>query len=174
MSSSDVSPPGAEVASVSPTGAETAPLPTRLPTPELAWQPAAQPPGGYWQFGEKTEPEPPDGDEALTIGSVLLSLGALRAGTGGASVWMAIEPDRCPAKDARGCEGLLIYGWSGVGLGALSVVTGIVYLGIGAAQRARHQRWQRGTSRARLSPWWIASPSSRTSAGLGVQVRFRF
>lgn len=143
----------------SPPAARSAPL--------LAWQPAATPPGGYWRLGERSEPEPPDGHDALSIGSVLFSLGLLRAGAGGVSVYMATRPDLC--KD--GCRSMSLYGWSGVGFGALMFITGIVTFSVGAAQQAEHRRWQRGEAKLHIAPWWTASASNR-SLGLAVDLRF--
>jgi hypothetical protein len=109
----------------------------------LAWQPAPTPPGGYWSVGERSEPEPPDGHDALTIGSVVFSLGLIRAGAGGAAVYMATRPDLC----AVDCRSMSLYGWAGVGFGALMFVSGIVTFSVGAAQRAKHERWQRGEAK---------------------------
>jgi hypothetical protein len=138
-----------------------------IASPELAWQPAVTPPGGYWKFGERNVPEPPDGIDALTVGSVMFSLGLVRAGAGGISVYMATRPDLCGGD----CASLRLFGWSGVGLGALMFVSGIVTFGVGAAQKAKHERWQRGEAKLKLAPWWTASHSTR-SLGLMVDLRF--
>lgn len=112
-------------------------------------------------------PEPPDGYEALTIGSVLFSLGLFRAGAGGVSVYMATRPDLCLGN----CRSMSLFGWSGVGFGALMFVTGIVSMSVGAAQQAKHRDWQRGAARLMVAPWWTASRSSR-SLGLALDLRF--
>lgn len=136
-------------------------------SPLLGWQPAATPPGGYWQFGERNVPEPPDGLEALTIGSVMFSLGLVRAGAGAGAVYMATQPKLCPSN----CQSLSLFGWSGVGLGALMFITGLVTFSVGAAQKAKHERWQQGLAKMRVTPWWTASHSTR-SLGLTVDLRF--
>jgi hypothetical protein len=141
-----------------------------IANPLLAWQPAPTPPGGYWSVGERSEPEPPDGHDALTIGSVIFSLGLIRAGAGGAAVYMATRPDLC----AVDCRSMSLYGWAGVGFGALMFVSGIVTFSVGAAQRAKHERWQRGQAkldRFGMAPWWTASHSNR-SLGLALDLRF--
>jgi hypothetical protein len=148
--------------------------------------PSEAPPGGYWSLGEQRERarEPLDGEFELTVGSVLFSLGLLRAGAGALSVWMAGRPDLCPSSDTDGdCSGLRIYGWVGVGEGALMFGTGIVYLAIGATRRARHQRWERGepiswrrgglVRRVQWSPW-LAPGFGRAPGGGGLRVQLRF
>lgn len=120
-------------------------------------------PGGYWTISEQRERqrEPLDGEDELTVGSVLFSLGLLRAGAGLLSVWMAEQPSMCPDTE-QGCGGLRTYGWVGVGEGGVLTGTGIVFLAIGASRRRQHQRWQRGeplarwralNERVQLSPW---------------------
>lgn len=136
-------------------------------SPELAWQPAAPPPGGYWKFGERNVPEPPDGVDALTVGSVMFSLGVIRAGAGAVSVYMATRPDLCGGD----CASLRLFGWSGVGLGALMFVSGFVTFTVGLAQKRKHERWQRGEAKLNVAPWWTASRSTRT-LGLAVDLRF--
>ncbi|MFV8752573.1 hypothetical protein ACNOYE_18655 [Nannocystaceae bacterium ST9] len=138
-----------------------------IAAPLLAWQPAPTPPGGYWSLGERSVPEPPDGHDALTIGSVIFSLGLIRAGAGGVSVYMATRPDLCAAN----CRSLGVFGWSGVAFGGLMFATGLVLMSVGAAQKAKHQRWQQGLARVRISPWWTATRSTR-SLGLSLDLRF--
>jgi hypothetical protein len=130
----------------------------------LAWQPAEPAPGGYWRFGEQSVPEPPDGEETLTIGSVMFSLGLIRAGAGGVSVVLATRPDVCK----ESCRSMNAYGWVGVGYGGLMALTGAIMVIVGAAQRAEHRRWQRGEARARVGPW---SADTR-SLGLALDLRF--
>ena len=114
--------------------------------------PAAEPPppapGGYWSLGEQRarRSEPPDGEDEITVGSILFSLGLLRVGAAGVTLWMARTPSRCPASDPEGCRGMEIYGWLGFGEGGLMVGTGLTYLIIGAVRRQRHQRWESGLS----------------------------
>ncbi|PRP92363.1 hypothetical protein ENSA5_49940 [Enhygromyxa salina] len=159
--------------------------------------PSEAPPGGYWTMGEQRERErePADGDDELTIGSVLFSLGLLRAGAAALSLWMAGRPDLCPISADADCSSLRTYGFVGIGEGSLMIGTGIVYLAIGASRRQRHQRWQRGevtqlrhpplTRRLQLGPWLTPSPAGwawgegavatpRSLTGGGVRVRVRF
>lgn len=160
-----LAPPAGRVIEGPPTATHAEPsTETKLPTSSLAWQPAPVAPGGYWQFGEQNVPEPDDGDEALTIGSVIFSLGLIRAAAGGVSVYLATRPEVC--KD--GCRSMNLYGWGGVGFGGLMAVTGAVLLIVGAAQRAEHLRWQRGEARLRVGPW----SADRRSLGLAVDLRF--
>jgi len=106
----------------------------------------APPPGGYWSLGERREPEPDDGQTSLTVGAILLGLGAVRTGSGALGVALTADLDRC--RDIYGnvpantCRGLEAYGWVGVGAGALMVVTGGVFLGVGAAAKRRHEAWR--------------------------------
>ncbi len=100
----------------------------------------------------------------LTIGSVMFSLGMIRAGAGGVSVYLATRPEVCK----ESCRSMNGYGWAGVGYGGLMAVTGAVMLIIGAAQRAEHGRWERGEARVHVAPW----SADRRSLGLVVDLRF--
>jgi hypothetical protein len=169
---------------------------TLAPPPE----PAA--PGGYWTISEQRERrgEPPDGDDELTIGGVLFSLGLLRSGAAGLTVWLARSPSRCPTPELGGCGPLELYGWAGFGEGGLMVGTGLTYLIIGGVRRSRHARWQRGervrlsppspaslelgAARLQVGPWMISAPVHRSpgfegpsgfgTVGGGAQLRLRF
>lgn len=153
--------------------------------------PPAQPdlaaPGGYWSTSEQRQRrgEPRDGDDELTIGSVLLSLGALRTGAAALTIWMARTPGRCPIDDPAGCRPMEIYGWFGVGEGGLMVGTGLTYLIIGAVRQHRHRRWQAGERvtlprswvarpQLELGPWMLATPQTTALVGGGAQLRLRF
>lgn len=170
---------------------ETTPPETRPVAAEAPPHDAASPPGGYWTFAEQHERlrEPLDGDDELTIGSVLFSLGILRAGAGVLTTMMASNPEQCPLTEPRGCNGLRNYGWAGVAEGGLMIGTGITYLAIGATRRKRHRRWERGEAAALwhpgaalnvvdVGPWIIPRSASGTSevrvggAGLRLQLRF--
>jgi hypothetical protein len=138
-------------------------------------------PGGYWSISEQRQRrgEPPDGDDELTIGSVLFSLGLLRSGAAAATIWMARTPGKCPAQDSGGCSSMEIYGWFGVGEGGLMVGTGLTYLIIGAVRQHRHRRWQAGESVA-LPRSWVGAPHLELgpwmigTVGGGAQLRLRF
>jgi hypothetical protein len=149
-------------------------------------------PGGYWSTSEQRgrRGTPRDGEDELTVGSVLFSLGMLRVGAAALTIWMAQTPGRCPAIDDAGCRSLLIYGWFGVGEGGLMVGTGLTYLIIGGVRRNRYQRWRRGESvalrgrefadRVRFGPSVALAPVVGGSApapaivGGGVRVRVQF
>lgn len=165
---------------------------TLAPPPDPSADPTPDPsgPGGYWSISEQRERrgEPPDGDDELTIGSVLLSLGALRTGAAGITIWMARTPGRCPIQDpTAGCRSMEIYGWVGFGEGGLMVGTGLTYLIIGAVRQARHRRWQAGESvmlqrsrwagaaKLELGPWMLGSAAiGAQPVGGGGQLRLRF
>ncbi|HVI04076.1 MAG TPA: hypothetical protein VM869_35535 [Enhygromyxa sp.] len=142
-------------------------------------------PGGYWSISEQRQRrgEPPDGDDELTIGSVLFSLGLLRTGAAAVTIWMARTPDQCPTEDPAGCRPMEIYGWFGVGEGGLMVGTGLTYLIIGAVRQRRYNRWHAGESvmlmrprvgapRLELGPWMLGTPVD--PVGGGAQLRLRF
>jgi hypothetical protein len=145
-------------------------------------------PGGYWTLAEAHEQEQPlDGEEQLTIGSVLLSLGLLRAGAGVISVYMAEDPKLCPLTQPKGCSGLRNYGWVGVAEGGLMFGTGITFLAIGLARRERHRRWKGGESLSLMrlgdalevvdvGPWLIPRATGGFSdlAGAGFRVQLQF
>lgn len=156
-----LSPPAGRVIAAPPARAGE---PARESVSLLAWQPAPPAPGGYWRFGEQSVPEPPDGEDMLTIGAVMFSLGMIRAGAGGVSVYLATRPEVCK----ESCRSMNGYGWAGVGYGGLMAVTGAVMLIIGAAQRAEHDRWERGEARVHVAPW----SADRRSLGLMVDLRF--
>jgi hypothetical protein len=179
-----------------PATPETSPTPETAPpaTPETPppvtpeTPPPAGPPGGYWTLGEQHERsgEPLDGDDDLTIGSVLFSLGILRAGAGVLTIVMAGDPELCPLTQPRGCSGLRNYGWVGVAEGGLMFGTGLTYLAIGAARRQRHRRWERGepVSNQRsnvvdVGPWLIPRAAGGISqagifAGAGLRLQLQF
>ena len=153
--------------------------------------PDPAPPGGYWTLGEARErqTEPPDGEDELTIGSVLLSLGLLRAGAAGVTIYLARTSRLCPVVEEQ-CGGLEIYGYVGLGEGGLMIGTGIVYLAIGATRRRRHREWARGGAASRwlepgrleLGPFLTpprvgADPRGAPGpwpTGGGVQLQLRF
>jgi hypothetical protein len=173
----ETSAPETETAEPPPVASETPPL--------------TGPPGGYWTVAEQHERsrEPLDGDDELTIGSVLFSLGIIRAGAGVLTILMGYQPELCPITQPRGCSGLRNYGWVGVAEGGLMFGTGLTYMAIGAVRRQRHRRWERGellTSQhlnqglnvVDVGPWLIPRASGGTSqarilgAGLRLQLQF--
>jgi hypothetical protein len=132
--------------------------------------------------------EPLDGDDELTIGSVLFSLGIIRAGAAALTIMMGYKPELCPINQPHGCSGLRSYGWVGVAEGGLMFGTGLTYMVIGAARRQHHRRWKRGelTSQrpnqrlnvVEVGPWLIPRASGGSSqpridgAGLRLQLQF--
>jgi hypothetical protein len=91
----EAEPPPAPAAEIQPAAVETQPVAAESSRPSEA--PPPGPPGGYWTFAEAHEHsgEPLDGDDELTIGSVLFSLGFLRAGAGVLTA-RAVSADRAP------------------------------------------------------------------------------
>jgi hypothetical protein len=146
-------------------------------------EPSADPaPGGYWSVAEQRQRrgEPPDGHDELTIGSVLFSLGLLRTGAAGITIWMARTPGKCPVRPTTGCQSMEIYGWLGFGEGGLMVGTGLTYLIIGAVRQNRHRRWKAGENVA-LPRTWVGVPQLQLELGPwmipvggGAQLRWRF
>lgn len=201
---SAISPPETPVepelapAGVAPAPTEVAPAATESTPTEIApteTAPASEfdgPPGGYWTVAEahEREREPLDGEDQLTIGSVLLSLGLIRGAAGAVNIWMASNTDLCPMTQTRGCSGLRNYGWVGVAEGGLMFATGITSLAIGAVRRQRHRRWERGEAVSLMrpsdaldavdvGPWLIPRSTVRFSdgpalAGAGLRLRFQF
>jgi hypothetical protein len=128
------------------------------------------PPGGYWRFGERRDPEPNDGRDNLMIGTIMTSLGLLRTASGVAYVVMA-QPDRCDDLDRFGidpasCPQVRGFGWAGVAFGGAFLVTGVTMLAIGGVQRKRHRAWER---RYGIS---LAPAVSRDRLGFEFALRF--
>ena len=107
--------------------------------------PTPPPPGGYWELGEQREPEPKDGRQSLLVGAILTPLGLLRVGGAVSTIYVA-QDGRCQttlqANDDT-CQSLRLWGYSGLGMGGLMFVTGVVFLGIGFHRRAEHDAWKR-------------------------------
>jgi hypothetical protein len=139
--------------------------------------PSSVPPGGYWTLADQHgRSEPPDGDDELTLGAVLLPLGAIRAGAAGLTLWMADNPEFCPINTPERCNGMRIYGWVGIGEGILMSGTGLAYLIIGASRRAAHERWKGGriSQRFGVSPWMLGRTRAGSPAGGGLMLSLRF
>lgn len=132
--------------------------------------PDPEPPGGYWRFGEKREPEPNDGHDSLLIGSIMLSLGVLRTASGVAYVVIA-QPERCDdigrfGIEPESCPQVRGFGWAGVAFGGAFLVTGVAMLAIGGVQRKRHRAWQRRYGIA------LAPVVGRDRLGFDLALRF--
>jgi hypothetical protein len=154
----------AAVAAITATGGPASAAPATSPADEGAR--AEEIPGGYRGILDTRGPEPRDGEDELGIGAILLPLGILRAGTGVTAWWIGgpgcddVAPD--VGVEPSGCPGLRNYGIAGASLGGLMIVTGIVYLAVGARRRAEHRRWS-GLAR-RLDSFQLSSE--------GVSIRF--
>ncbi len=130
--------------------------------------PPAPPPGGYWGIGEQREPEPKDGHQALLVGAILSPLGLLRIG-GAVSTIVVVQDGRCQRTlDANDdtCQSLRLWGYSGLGMGGLMFVTGVVFLGIGFHRKAEHDAWKRRYS--------ISASPLLQGERLGASLRIRF
>jgi hypothetical protein len=157
------------------------PAPPRVASAQNQPAPFVGAPGGYWSVGEQHERsrEPLDGEDDLTIGSVIFSLGFVRAGAGVLTIVMSNDSDLCPITEPRGCSGLRSYGWVGVAEGGLMVGTGLAYMIIGAARRERHRRWKSGEPLADVGPWLIPRAvggfsQARALAGAGLRLQLQF
>lgn len=118
--------------------------------PPGEWEPGkGVGPGGYWELGERPEPEPPDGREKLIAAYILMPLGVLAVANGAAFTYL-MSPQRCPDEigslgrdlDEGECRGLFIYSAIRTAYGSLMLGSGIALLGIGLHQRKRHRAWK--------------------------------
>lgn len=146
-----------------------------IPSPSWAGPrraPPPPPPGGYYGVGEVPEIPPRDGERALLTGSILLPLGALRLATGFLQVELA-SPERC-TYTASSCAGLTTYGYIGMSSGALMLVTGATFLGIGLVRRGRYRRWkaERNLAWRHDFRWQLSPMVSRRGASVGLNMRF--
>lgn len=136
--------------------------------PPLA--PGVEAPGGYLDSEDLRGSEPDDGQNQVTLGSILFSLGGLRLGAGVVG-YLTASPDNCAqvygkTTSDKTCSGLQIYGASGMALGGLMAVTGVVILSLGLVKRQRHRRWLQERGMA-MGPW--VGPQHH-----GISVGFRF
>lgn len=103
-------------------------------------------PGGYLSAEDLRGSEPDDGQNQVTLGSILFSLGGLRVGAGVVGLVTAM-PDRCAQVYGSSvadntCSGLRIYGASGIALGGLMMISGVVILSMGLVKRHQHRKWR--------------------------------
>ncbi len=119
-----------------------------VPPPE--YDPASGvPPGGYWAPGEAPVIEPPDGEEQILVGAIMLPLGVLATTSASVMVWATV-PDHCPRRlqswgfnaNRDQCQGLWIYNLIRLSYGSAAAVTGAVFLGIGLQRRNAHAKWK--------------------------------
>ena len=105
----------------------------------------------------------------LTLGTVLLSLGVLRSGASALQLWIAASPQRCVAwgfgdEDDASCQGLRLYGYSGLAFGALMAGTGLVFTIVGAKRHRDHREWERR--------WGGTAFFPKRGAGLALHLRW--
>lgn len=122
--------------------------------PPLA--PGNEIPGGYLDSEDLLGSEPDDGQNKITLGSILFSLGGLRLGAGVVG-YLTASPDSCAQRYGASvsdntCAGLRIYGIAGMGLGGLMAVSGVAILATGLVQRQKHRAWLRERGMA-FGPW---------------------
>lgn len=128
-------------------------------------------PGGYWGLGEAPIPAPPDGDDEVLAGTVLVPIGLLTAASAVPFLYLFEEAhceERAPRLgyqlDARQCRGLFIGNAVRTVYGTAMLVSGIVLLGVGLHRRKRHREWKHHHVRVDFAP----------SGEIGGGVTFRF
>ncbi len=157
---------------------DSALAPEPVPSPRVAPPDGGEPqfvreggiPGGYWDLDAARGREPPDGDEQIIVGSILLPIGLITASSAAGFIWLS-QPGACADRWAglgasptpQQCRGLYGLGWARVAYGSLAAVTGAALLGIGLVRREKHRRWKRGIA---FSPW-----ISRGGGGLSLMLR---
>jgi hypothetical protein len=135
-------------------------------------------PGGYHGHGVILERAPPDGQNRIIVGSILVPLGAIASVTSAVGTWLTV-PQHCAERlgsvgieaDSARCQGLFTFNVIRVSYGVLMLGTGATILALGMIQRGRYRKWklERGM-RARVEPM-IGLPT-RGSASLGLRLRF--
>jgi hypothetical protein len=136
------------------------------------------PPGGYWAPGEAPVIAPPDGEDQILIGAIMLPLGVLAAGSAAPLVW-ATAPGHCPDRldgwginaDADQCRGLFIYNVIRVSYGTAAMVTGAVFLAIGLKRRRALAEWKRRHFQS-WQPTGLSLVPTRRGASLSMSLRF--
>ena len=129
-------------------------------------------PGGYWRLGEAPVPAPPDGDDEVLAGTVLVPVGLLTAASAIPLLYVFQEA-RCETlaprlgyhPNAQQCRGLFIGNAIRTVYGVGMLVSGIVLLGVGLHRRKRHREWMHHHVRIDFAP------SLRSFRG-GVTFRF--
>ncbi len=143
--------------------------------------PSVEPPGGvvggYWDLRKTAGREPPDGDDEIIAGSILVPLGTLSVASAASMVWLS-APGHCserwqsigatPTRDQ--CKGLLALSIVRVSYGSLMLITGAVLLGVGVTRRNKHRFWERGGS---VGAWLDGDRRGRPTAG-GLTWTWRF
>lgn len=148
------------------------------PPPPVYEPDSGVPPGGYWAPGEAPAIAPPDGEEQILIGAIMLPLGTLAASSAATMVW-ATTPGRCqermqnfganPTRDQ--CNGLYIYNLIRVSYGSAAMITGAVFLAIGLQRRRELKRWKQRRFQS-FRPQGLSIAPSRRGATMGLTLRF--
>lgn len=137
--------------------------------------------GGYDDAFDLKGRPPPDGEDEVLAGSIVLPLGIIGAASSGVQLWLSM-PGYCqdrwdsigsrPTEDQ--CKGVYVFSIIRVVHSSLMATAGAVLLGIGLVRRKKLKAWKRGggssawrTDRISASPW-----VARTGAGLGLSLRF--
>ena len=158
----------------------TVALALSLAAPPPAYDPdsGVPPGGGYWAPGEAPVIEPPDGEQQILIGAIMLPLGTLATTSAAAMVWATV-PDHCPRRlqswgvnaNEDQCQGLYIYNLIRVSYGSAAIVTGAVFLAIGLHRRKELERWKKRRFQS-LRPAGFSVVPHRRGATMGLTLRF--
>lgn len=149
-----------------------------VPPPVFDPDAGIAPGGGYWAPGEAPSIAPPDGEDQILIGAIMIPLGVLSAASASPMVW-ATAPGHCPDRlqgwgiDANPdqCRGLFIYNVIRVSYGSAAVITGAVFLAIGLQRRKALKEWKRRRFQG-LRPTGLSFSPNRRGATLGTSFRF--
>lgn len=147
--------------------------------PPPTYDPASGvPPGGYWAPGEAPAVPPPDGEEQILIGAIMLPLGTLATASAATMVWATV-PGHCqermqnfgatPTRDQ--CKGLYIYNLIRISYGSAAMITGAVFLAIGLHRRRELKRWKQRRFQS-FRPTSLSLAPSRRGATVGLTLRF--
>jgi hypothetical protein len=151
-----------------------------LAVPPPAYDPdsGVPPGGGYWAPGEAPVIEPPDGEDQILIGAIMLPLGTLATASASAMVWATV-PGQCPRRlqgwgfnaNEDQCRGLYIYNLIRLSYGSAAMVTGAVFLAIGLKRRKELERWKKRRFQS-LRPTGLSFVPNRNGATMGLTLRF--
>lgn len=162
---------------VSPMAAALA-LALAAPPPPTYDPDSGVPPGGYWAPGEAPAIAPPDGEEQILIGAIMLPLGTLATASAATMVWATV-PGHCqermqsfganPSRDQ--CKGLYIYNLIRISYGSAAMITGAVFLAIGLHRRKQLERWKQRRFQS-FRPAGFSVAPGRRGATVGLTLRF--
>lgn len=148
------------------------------PSPVFDPDAGVPPGGGYWAPGEAPSVAPPDGEEQILVGAIMIPLGVLSVGSASPMVW-ATAPGHCPSRlegwgigaNPDQCRGLFIYNVIRASYGSAAVITGAVFLAIGLHRRKALKEWKRRRFQG-LRPTGLSFMPNRRGATLGARFRF--